>query len=156
MASLPKLTYVTRLTVERRIAAPPAAVFDWLTDVSNYVQTRTVIRARRTKDGEGALYGVGAIREVTAVGAWFRESITHYDRPNEFRYLIVKSVPAIEHRGGSVQLTPVENGTHVTWTTEYELPLRSGGALVATAIAPILERSFRSILAAADRSLTRR
>jgi hypothetical protein len=142
------------LTVERTIAAEPAAVFDWLVDSSNYTAAPLVLRERRTRDGQGAPYGAGAVREVTAIGAWFREEITAYDRPHEFRYLILKSVPRFVHEGGSVRVEAVSGGAHVVWTTRFGIRPASGGAPLARLLAPLLRWSFGTLLRAADRSLT--
>lgn len=141
-------------TVEREIAAPAAAVFDWLVDSSNYTNAPLVLRERRVRDGDGAPYGRGAVREITGVGAWFREEITLYDRPREFRYLILRSLPRIVHQGGSLVFETVAGGTRARWTTSYGMPGAWGGQAAAKLLEPLLRNSFSTLLALADRDLT--
>jgi uncharacterized protein YndB with AHSA1/START domain len=135
--------------VERTIAAPPDEVFAWLADSSNYTKAPLAMREKRTKDGQGAPYGVGAIREITGAGAWFREEITAYDAPREFSYLIVKSFPPLKHKGGTVKVTPAAGGSHVSWKTEYTM----SPALLDRLTAPLLKVSFNGILDACEKSL---
>jgi hypothetical protein len=141
------------LTVERAIAAPPAEVFDWLADSRNYTRAPLVLREHRRRDGETAPYGVGAVRTVTALGAWFLERITAFDPPHEFRYLIVKSLPPIEHHGASVRITPITGGSHVLWTTSYDVPLASGGRVLDAVFGRVLTMTLRRIMLEADRAL---
>jgi Polyketide cyclase / dehydrase and lipid transport/F420H(2)-dependent quinone reductase len=146
---------VVTFAVERKIAAPAEEVFDWLADSSNYESSPLVLRERRVRDGEQALYGVGAVREITALGAWFRERVTLYERPREFRYVIEKSLPRLEHDGGSIVLEQLDGYTRVVWTTSYAVPAAWGGAPVARAIEVPLRWSFTGLLKAAERALTR-
>jgi len=142
------------LTVERTIPAAPEAVFDWLADPRHYVAAPLILRIRPTRDGTNEPLGVGAQREVTVLGAWFREEITGFERPREQRYLIVKSFPGLEHDGGSIVVAPVAGGSHVTWTTRFAVAPRWGGAVVARLFAPPLRWSFAVILEAAEQALT--
>jgi len=140
-------------TVQREIAAAPAAVFDWLVDSSNYTSAPLVLREQRSRDGEQAPYGRGAIREITAIGAWFREEITLYERPREFRYLILKSLPRIDHQGGTLVFEELEGGTRASWSTSYDVPAAWGGQPMARVLEPVLRWSFTSILRGAERAL---
>ncbi len=140
--------------VERKIGAPAEEIFDWLADSSNYESSPLVLRERRVRDGEQAPYGVGAVREITAIGAWFRERVTLYERPREFRYVIEKSLPRIKHDGGSIVLEQLEECTRVVWRTSYTVPTVWGGALTARALEAPLRWSFTTLLTAAERALT--
>jgi len=140
--------------VERTIAAPRDAVFGWLVNSHNYTAAPLCLREKRTKDGKGAPYGVGAIREVLGVGAWFREEVTSYDSPHLFEYLIVKSFPKLRHHGGTLRIEPDSGGSKVTWDTSYDVPLTGGGKLFERIITPVLRFSLEGILKACDRDLT--
>jgi hypothetical protein len=50
------------IVVERTIAASPEEVFDWCATTTNYERTVWVLHDKLTRSGEGAAYGVGAIR----------------------------------------------------------------------------------------------
>ncbi|HSV41475.1 MAG TPA: SRPBCC family protein [Nocardioidaceae bacterium] len=139
--------------IERTISAPQDEVFAWLNDSSNYTAAPLCLREKRTRDGVDAPYGKGAMREVTGAGAWFREEITSFDPPREFGYLIHKSFPTIEHKGGAIRVEPVPGGSHVTWTTEFTVPLRGGGKAFERLAGPLLRTAFGQILAACDKQL---
>jgi len=141
------------ITVERTIAAPPDEVFAWLNDSSNYTAAPLCLREKRTRDGEGAPYGVGAIREVLGVGAWFREEITAYEPPHTFSYLIVKSVPAFDHQGGTITVTPVSAGAQVHWTTSFTHPGGIAGRALERVTEPLLRTAFNGILTACEQKL---
>src|ERR1700741_3735689 len=95
---------MVQLHVERTIAAPPERTFKWLTEPANLTTAPLFLRACWAKGFSGP--SVGASREVTAVGAWLREEITAYDPPRSYSYLVVRSVPAVEHEGGTLTFTP--------------------------------------------------
>jgi hypothetical protein len=139
------------LTVERHFDAPPARVFDWLADSSNFAASPLVLSERRTRDGDGAPYGTGAIRQITALGAWFMEEITHYDPPYEYGYLIRTSFPPVRHEGGTVRVEPTPQGSKVTWTTQFSAPL---GGPVEWGYKRVLSLAFGSILNAAEKELS--
>jgi uncharacterized protein YndB with AHSA1/START domain len=145
---------MVRLTVERTIPAPPEEVFAWLADANNLKHGRVVLRVRRTRDGDGASWGKGAVREVLAVGGWFREDITAYDPPHRYDYLIVKTIPPMRHYGGSITVTPTGGGSHVTWQSSYDLPPLTGGRFAAPLTKWIFVTTFTQILRAAERELT--
>jgi hypothetical protein len=88
---------VVQLHVERTIAAPPDRVFDWLAEPAHLGAAPLVIKAGYAKGSSGA--GVGALREVIGVGAWFREEITAYDPPRSYSYPILRAFPAFDHEG---------------------------------------------------------
>ncbi|WP_354697368.1 hypothetical protein DSM112329_02993 [Paraconexibacter sp. AEG42_29] len=141
-----------RLVVKRTIHAAGEPVFDWLADSSNYTVAPVLLRERRVRDGEAAPYGVGAIREMLATGAWFREEITTYDRPRTIGYLIIRSYPRLLHRGGTIQITPVGDAVDVVWTSEYTVARAWGGRLTALLFKPVLIWSFTRILRGAERA----
>ncbi|MDT5255087.1 MAG: hypothetical protein QOD10_167, partial [Mycobacterium sp.] len=82
---------MVEIHLERTIDAPVERVFDWLADPANLAAAPLALRGRYAKDSPGP--GAGAVREVTAVGTWFREEITAYERPRSYSYLIVRSFP---------------------------------------------------------------
>lgn len=145
------------VTVERVIGAPRADVFAWLTTTTNYTAAPLVVRCRLTRRGDGAPYGVGAVRSHLWLIGWFRERITHYDPPYATEYVVDASVPPARHELGRMTFTEVDEGTHVRWSTRAELrvPL-VGTALTRLLARPILSRTFLGILDAADAALRRK
>jgi hypothetical protein len=120
-------TAVETIVVERTIAAPPEDVFDWCADTTNYQRTVWVLRDTLARPGEGAPYGVGAIRLHTWLIGRFVERITAYDRPHSFGYVVERSFPPIPHDGGTMTFTAVGEGTTVVWTSVVDVGPIIGG-----------------------------
>jgi uncharacterized protein YndB with AHSA1/START domain len=144
---------MVEIHLERTIDAPVEQVFDWLADPPNLAAAPLSLRARYAKDSSGP--GAGAVREVTAVGAWFREEITAYDRPRSYSYLIVRSFPPFNHEGGTLTFTASGDGTHVDWLSNYTHPARAGGKLLEAVTYRLLRSSFGAILDACAKALER-
>ncbi|MBJ8344642.1 SRPBCC family protein [Antrihabitans sp. YC2-6] len=140
--------------LERIIAAPPQEVFDVVTDSNSLKLASLVLRVKRVREGRNGGWSAGAVREVVAAGAWFREEITTNDRPHLFAYQILKSVPPITHFGGTIEVTPEAGGSRVVWESSYDIPLLAGGKATAVVTKRILELAFGQILAEADKKLT--
>ncbi|BBX59570.1 Polyketide cyclase / dehydrase and lipid transport [Mycobacterium shottsii] len=135
---------MVEIHLERTIAAPVEQVFDWLADPTKLAAAPLVLKAGYTKDSPPP--GAGAVREVTALGAWFREQITAFDRPRSYSYLILRSFPPLIHQGGTLTFTPSDGGTHVDWLTTYTHPARTGGRFLEVVSRPILRSSFVAVL----------
>ncbi|AKU15437.1 SRPBCC family protein [Luteipulveratus mongoliensis] len=144
------------MTTERVIPAPIDEVFDWLSTTTNYTRSPYALRCRLARPGEGAAYGVGAVRVHTWLIGWFRERITAYEPPHRFEYVVERSLPPSKHELGRLDFTEVEGGTKVVWTSVVEVRLPVGAALMTRLVArPVITRVFGNILAAADADLTR-
>jgi hypothetical protein len=142
---------MVKLHVERTIAAAPERVFDWLADPANLTAAPLALRAGFAKGTSGP--GVGALREVTGLGMWFREEITAYDAPQSYSYRIVRSFPAFDHEGGTLTCRPSGDGTHVDWVSTYTHPARAGGKAMEAVSSRLLRSSFLAILAACAKAL---
>jgi uncharacterized protein YndB with AHSA1/START domain len=142
---------MVELQVERTIAAPPQRVFDWLADPASLTSAPLVLKAGWAKGSSGP--GVGAVREVTGTGMWFREEITAYDAPHGYSYRIVRAFPAFSHEGGTLTFTPSSDGTHVDWVTAYTHPARAGGKVMEAISSRLLPWNFRAILAGCANAL---
>ncbi|MGW8728655.1 SRPBCC family protein [Streptomyces sp. NPDC055808] len=142
------------MTSERVIAAPIDDVFAWLTTTTHYTRSPLVLRCRLTRRGEGAPYGVGAVRSHLWAIGWLRERITRYEAPYVTEYVVERSVPPSRHEFGSMTFSEADGKTLVRWTTraEMKLPLL-GPVLTRHLVRPMITRSFDSILDAADRAL---
>ena len=95
---------MVHIAVERTIAASQERVFAWLADPANLTAAPLVLRAGFAKGSSRP--GVGAVREVTGAGMWFREEITAYDPPRSYSYRILRAFPAIDHEGGTMTFSP--------------------------------------------------
>lgn len=142
---------MTRIHVERTIAAAPEQVFDWLADPANLTAARLMLKAGWAPGTSGP--AVGAVRRATAAGMSFREEITAYDPPRSYSYQIVRVFPPLDHQGGTMTLTPSGTGTHVDWVTAYTHPVWIGGKLTEAVTSRLLGHGFRQILAGCAREL---
>jgi uncharacterized protein YndB with AHSA1/START domain len=142
---------MVEIHLEQTILAPVDKVFDWLADPANLAAAPLVLRAGWAKGSAGP--GAGAVREVTGVGTSFREEITAYDRPHSYSYLIVRSFPPFNHKGGTLTFSASGKGTRVDWHTSYTHPVRAGGELLEAISYRLLRSSFRAILAACGKKL---
>ncbi|ATL68120.1 SRPBCC family protein [Nocardia terpenica] len=142
------------ITVERIIPAPIEQVFDWCATSTNYERSRWVLHNELTHPGDGAPYGVGAIRVHTWLIGRFHERITRYDAPHAFDYVVDRSFPPSRHEGGSMTFTEVPNGTKVLWTSSVEV----GSPIAATHLTrwlakPTVSHVFGRILDACAKDL---
>jgi uncharacterized protein YndB with AHSA1/START domain len=142
---------MVKLHVERTIAASPGRVFDWLADPANLTAAPLALRAGFAKGSSGP--GVGALRELTGLGMWFREEITAYDAPRSYSYRIIRSFPAFDHEGGTLTFSPSGDGTHVDWVTTYTHPAPAGGKAMEAVSSRLLRSSFQAILAGCAKAL---
>lgn len=141
------------IIVKRTIKAPIEKVFDLLSDHANYKDFPGVRDSELVKKGKPHKNGVGAVREIDAGTAWFREEITAYERPVRMDYLITKSRPPMEHKGGSVRLEATAEGTEVTWSSTLRIRIPLIGGLVTRLVAPQLAKAFAGTLKNVDKRL---
>jgi len=144
---------MVELYVERTIAAPPQAVFDWLADPVNLTAAPLALRAGFVKGTSAP--AAGARRWVIGAGMWFEEEITAYDPPRSYSYLILRSLPPFNHEGGTLTLTPAGDGTHVGWRTAYGHPVYAGGKALEAVSVRLLRSSFSAVLAGCAKALER-
>ena len=141
------------ITVQRMLKAPIEKVFDIIADHVNYKDFPGIKASKLVREGKAEKNGVGAVREIDAGKAWFQEEITAYERPRRLDYLIVKSRPPLDHKGGSVRLEPTKDGCAVTWTTTVGVKIPLIGGLIDKLMLPQLERGLAGTLKHIERRL---
>ena len=142
---------MVEIHVERTIAAPQDRVFGWLADAANLTTAPLIIRAAWATGTHGPRSG--AVRNVLAAGMWLREEYTAYDAPGSYSYRIIRAVPAIDHKGGTLALSSTGNGTHVDWDTAYTHPAWVGGRALEAVTGPLIRSGFVAILDACATAL---
>jgi ribosome-associated toxin RatA of RatAB toxin-antitoxin module len=142
--------------VTRTIPAPPEAVFDRLADHANYDHFRPIHASELLREGDPAPNGVGALRRIKVRPLTFEEEITAYERPTRLDYLIVKLNVPFQHDGGSINLSPGGDATHVDWRSNFSVPTPVIGGAQELVWQPILARGFRRVLEDVERMLAER
>ncbi|TXH02656.1 MAG: SRPBCC family protein [Nevskiaceae bacterium] len=142
------------IEVRRTIRAPIEQVFEQIADHEGYARFPGVRKAVLTQAGKTERNGLGAVREISAGPAWFREAITVFQRPTRMDYQITASRPPLEHRGGSIRLQATADGTAVTWTTTMRVRVPLIGGLLTRITAAQLTQAFTHMLAHIDQQLT--
>ena len=126
------------------ISASPAAVWDYVKDISTHPEwMRDALAIRFTSPSRA---GLGTTFECdTRVGP-FR--LTDHMEVTEWRD---GEVMGIRHVGavtgeGRFTLTAIPSGTRFEWAEELEFPARRGGARAALLARPVLKRVWRGNL----------
>ncbi|MBN1529407.1 MAG: SRPBCC family protein [Thermoleophilaceae bacterium] len=135
------------IRVERRLAAPPGAVFEIVADHGRYDRFDGIRRSELAREGDADRNGLGAVRWVWLGPLRFEEEVTAFEPPRRLDYLIrsVRTLP-FRHEGGSILLEPEGGGTRAVWTSSFEIPVPLLGRAMDAIFARQLERGFGRVL----------
>jgi uncharacterized protein YndB with AHSA1/START domain len=135
------------IRVERRLGAPPEAVFEIIADHARYDRFDGIRRSQLVRPGGPDRNGVGAVRWIWVGPLRFEEEVTAFETPWRLDYLIrdVRFLP-FRHEGGSIRLEPDDAGTHAVWTSSFEIPIRFIGGAIDRIFSLRLERGFGQVL----------
>jgi uncharacterized protein YndB with AHSA1/START domain len=135
------------IRVERRLDAPPDAVFDVLADHARYDRFDGIRRSELAAPGDPTPNGLGAVRWIWLGPLRFEEEITAFDPPRRLDYVIrgVKTLP-FRHAGGSIRLEPDGAGSRAVWTSSFEVPIPLVGRAMDRIFMRQLERGFARVL----------
>lgn len=127
---------------EATTRAPREVVWAILSDHAGMSSwCRTVVRSERLVDGGDALDGVGAVRRLITPGGAVREEVIGFDAPTRLQYRVIAGMPTVsDYVGETVLSDRPGGGTHILWTTRFEVPSVVGGVtafLVARATASL-------------------
>jgi uncharacterized protein YndB with AHSA1/START domain len=135
------------IRVERRLDAPPGAVFEIVADHARYDRFDGIRRSELVEPGSPAPNGLGAVRWIWLGPLRFEEEITAFEPPHRLDYLIreVRTLP-FSHEGGSIRLAPDGAGTQAVWTSSFEVPVPLVGSAIDRIFSDRLERGFGQVL----------
>lgn len=135
------------IRVERRLDAPPSALFEILADHARYDRFDGVRRSEVIEAGDPAPNGLGAVRRIWLGPLRFEEEITGFEPPHRLEYLIrdVRGLP-FRHDGGKIQLAEEGAGTQAVWTSSFEVPVPLIGSVIDRFFSLRLERGFGHVL----------
>ena len=132
--------------VTAQSAAPPERVFALVADATSWPRWAGFLVAHGSWEREGSPPpgGVGAIRKLGRWPLHGREEIVAYEPPTHLAYTIVKGQPVRNYRA-DVTLTPVDNGTLITWAATFDPLIPGTGALVTGFLRSIVTTFARGL-----------
>jgi uncharacterized protein YndB with AHSA1/START domain len=135
------------IRIERRLDAPPDAVFAILADHARYDRFDGIRRSVLVNPGDPDPNGLGAVRRIWVGPLRFEEEITAFEPPRRLDYLIrdVKPLP-IRHEGASIRLQADGAGTHAVWTSSFEIPTPVIGRAMDRNLQGQFKRGFAHML----------
>jgi uncharacterized protein YndB with AHSA1/START domain len=137
-------------TLKATAAAPPAVVFDVLTDHRGYADITPLRSATLEREGQPAPNGVGAIRALGVVGPPIREETIEYEPNSKFVYRMLSGAPVRDHVG-TVELSPAGEGTQVVYHVDTTPTVPIGRALVVAASRAGVSQLLKAIVKEAER-----
>jgi uncharacterized protein YndB with AHSA1/START domain len=137
-------------TLQRSVAAPPEVVFDVLTDHRGYADVTPLRRVDLEREGEPPPNGVGAIRALHLVGPPLREEVLTFEPPRRFSYRLLSGAPVRDHVG-TVELTPQDGGTAVTYAVRTTPTVPIGGAAVVAVVRLAIKQLLSGVVAESER-----
>lgn len=137
-------------TLVRQIAAPPETIFEILVDHRSYASITPLRKSELEREGDPAPNGAGAIRKLSAVGPPLREEVLTYEEPRRFSYTVLSGLPVRDHVG-TVELTPQEGGTKLTYAVRTIPTVPLVGAVVVGAVKLGVRQLIDGVSAEAER-----
>ena len=138
-------------TLVADVAAPPAVVFDVLTDHRGYARISRLRSAELEREGDPPPNGVGAIRVLGSVGPPLREEVVTYEPNSRFAYRLLSGAPLRDHVG-TVELGESARGTRVN----YRIDTTPTVPIVGRLVVAIARLTVNSLLKGIARESERR
>jgi len=142
---------VPSFTLVADVAAPPAVVFDVLTDHRGYARISRLRSAELEREGDPPPNGVGAIRVLGSVGPPLREEVVTYEPNSRFAYRLLSGAPLRDHVG-TVELGESARGTRVN----YRIDTTPTVPIVGRLVVAIARLTVNSLLKGIARESERR
>jgi uncharacterized protein YndB with AHSA1/START domain len=137
-------------TLERDVAAPPETLFEVFVDHRNYAAITPLRKSELEREGDPAPNGVGAVRVLRSIGPPLREEVLTYEEPRRFSYRLLSGLPVRDHVG-TVELTPEDGRTKVTYAVRVMPTVPLGGRVVVGAIKLGVKQLLAGAAAEAER-----
>jgi uncharacterized protein YndB with AHSA1/START domain len=140
------------IVMEQRFAAPPARVFEEVTDHAAFGRwMKADIQVER--QGTPPPNGLGAVRVVRARGTTVREEVVRWESPSAMDYRVIGGAP-LRHHLGQLRFVPDAAGTRLTYSIRFDWPWWLGGTVVGRLVARTLEREITAGLGRMAAALT--
>lgn len=132
--------------------APPETTFRLIGDHGTFLAGPLIQSCRLLREGNDEANGLGAVREIRALGLRFVEDIIEWAPPRGYAYRVRSVNLPAEHDHGRLTLAAEGDGTRVFWETHYRIT-GSLGPLLTPLSMPIFRLVFGGILRRAARRL---
>ena len=103
------------------------------------------------REGTPSPGGVGAVRRLGAKPFYGREEIVRYDPPRQLSYTILSGQPVRNYQA-DVELTPVDSGTRIRWSSRFEPKVPGTGPFMRWYLGRIVAGLTRRLAAHAEKS----
>jgi hypothetical protein len=134
-----------RIVMHQRFTAPPARVFEALTDHVAFGRALGE-DIRLDRPGSPSPNGLGAVRAIHARGLVIREEVVGWEVPRAMDYRVVAGAPLQNHLG-EIRIEPDGAGSRVDYRIRFDWPWYLGGAVVGGLVARNLEKQLIAGLA---------
>ncbi|MBV9413107.1 MAG: SRPBCC family protein [Acidimicrobiia bacterium] len=133
--------------------ASPEAVFAILADATRWKEwAGWFIRdSWWEREGTPPPGGVGAIKRLGTKVVGSREETVEYEPPKHYAYRIVSGQPVKNYRA-DVELTPVDGGTHIRWSSRFEPTVPGTGPFMRWYLGRIVAGLTRRLAAHASQT----
>jgi uncharacterized protein YndB with AHSA1/START domain len=138
-------------TIVRDVAAPPQTLFDLFVDHRRYAEMTRLRASELEREGDPPPNGVGAVRIFRSIGPALREEVLTYEPPHRYSYTVLSGLPVRDH-AGTVELTPRDGGTRVTYAVRAIPTVPLGGRLVMAGMKLGVKQLIDGVAAEAERS----
>jgi uncharacterized protein YndB with AHSA1/START domain len=133
--------------------APRERVFEAVSDHEHFFTGNRIESCRIIQPGREEKNGLGALREVKAGPVRYVEEITVFERPHRFAYQIRECSRPLRHEGSELEFVSRGQGTEVTWTARFEVPIFPFGPLLTWFMRQALTKEFERLLVQAKGKL---
>lgn len=126
----------TTVTVRRRMQAPAAALFDVLTDPTNFAGVRGIRSVDILTAGLDGPSSVGTVRRVNLGVGYLVEELVDLQAPSRFDYRIRAAAVPFEHRFGRIEFLERDGYTEGVWTSTvgFAVPVIGAGLAIGANI----------------------
>lgn len=117
------------INIRQTVSLPLAATFEKLAD-HNQLGPLLGLPCKRVREGEGAVNGLGSVRQL---GFWpidFDETVTGFEPNTRIDYKITRGSPLRNHRGTVSFAASGDKATVVSWDIEYEMAVPILGSVI--------------------------
>lgn len=137
------------------IKAPPEPIFAMLIDHEGYRFFPGFISSKLIREGTNHRDGVGAQRAGWFRGTYVVEEILDCKPPTRIEYRTIKCTIPLDHDRGIIELTPIDGGTDVRWTTNFGVAVPLIGDLIGRLTESSVNKTIGDILKHVKREVER-